>query len=114
MANQFTVTFELMPSYYTKINNYIYPQIINRVLEESGEDLLEFIKEESPVRTGRLRDGHGIQKGHLWINITNDVYYWKYVVWRGNDYLNRGLLNFINAKIVEDKTNEILREEGII
>ena len=113
MAN-FNITIELEPSYYTKINNYIYPQIINSVLEESGEELLDFIKDEAPVRTGRLRDGHELQKGNGWINITNEAYYWKYVVWRGNDYINRGLLQFINAQIIEEKTNEKLTEEGII
>ena len=114
MANQFTVTTEFMPSYYQKINNYIYPQIINQVLEESGEELLVYIKDESPVRTGRLRDGHMLQKGNNWINITNEAYYWKYVIWRGNDYLNRGLLQFINDRIIEEKTTEKLAQAGII
>ena len=114
MANQFRVTFEFMPSYYQKINNYIYPRIINEVLEEAGEELLNYIKEEAPVRTGALRDGHQLQKKYGWINITNDVYYWKYVIWRGNDYLDRGLLQFINDKIIEEKTYETLAMEGII
>ncbi len=113
MAN-INITIELLPSYYTKINNYIYPQIINQVIEESGEELIEFIKDEAPVRTGRLRDGHTIRKKGNWINITNEAYYWKYVVWRGNDYINRGLLQFINDKIIEEKFSEKLREEGIV
>ena len=114
MANHISVTVELMPSYYTKINNYIYPQIIDQVLTESGEELLEYIKDEAPVRTGRLRDGHGIKKGYGWINITNDVYYWKYVVWRGNDYIDRGLLQFINSQIIEEKTTRKLIQNDII
>lgn len=113
MAN-WTVTVELQPSYYTKINNYIYPQIINEVLRESGEELLEYIKDEAPVRTGRLRDGHELNKGNGWINITNEAYYWKYVVWRGNDYLDRGLIQFINNRIIEEKTNEKLYQNDII
>ena len=113
MAN-WNITVELTPYYYTKINNYIYPQIINRILEESGEELVDYIKDEAPVRTGRLRDGHTLQKGNGWINITNEAYYWKYVVWRGNDYLNRGLLQFINDQIISEKTSEKLQEEGII
>lgn len=114
MANQFTVTAEFTPSYYTKINNYIYPEIIDRVLKDSGEELLEYIKDESPVRTGRLREGHSIREGYMWINITNEAYYWKYVVWRGNDYLNRGLLQFINNSIIEETLSEKMMEEGII
>lgn len=108
------ITIELEPSYYTKINNYIYPQIINQVLEESGEHLIDYIKDEAPVRTGRLRDGHELNKGYGWINITNEAYYWKYVVWRGNDYINRGLLQFINNQIIEQKTTEKLYQEGIL
>ena len=111
---KWNITVELQPSYYTKINNYIYPQIIDEVIGESGEDLLDFIKDEAPVRTGRLRDGHELHKGNGWINITNEAYYWKYVVWRGNDYLNRGLIQFINSKIIEEKTNGKLRENGIL
>lgn len=113
MAN-WTVTVELTSAYYTKINNYIYPQIINNVLAESGEDLLEYVKDEAPVKTGRLRDGHELQKGYGWINITNEAYYWKYVIWRGNDYISRGLLNFINAQIISEKTSETLSTAGII
>ena len=111
---QWTVTAEFMPSYYQKINEYIYPQIINEVLAESGDSLLNYIKDEAPVRTGMLRDGHSIRKGYNWINITNEVYYWKYVVWRGNDYINRGLLNFINNMIIEEKLTEKMVQEDII
>ena len=113
MAN-WNITIELQPSYYTKINNYIYPQIINEVIGESGEELLDFIKDEAPVRTGRLRDGHEIHKGNGWINITNEAYYWKYVVMLGNDYIDRGLLQFINSQIVEQTTNRKLYTEGIL
>lgn len=113
MAN-WTVTAEFTPAYYNKINDYIYPQIINQILEESGTELLEYIKDEAPVRTGRLRDGHELQKGHGWINITNEAYYWKYVIWLGNDYLSRGLLNFINAQIVSEKTSETLAMAGLL
>ena len=114
MANQFTVTFEFTPSYYQKINNYIYPQIIRQVLSESGEELLQYIKEETPVRTGRLRDGHMLEKKGNWINITNEAYYWKYVVWMGNDYISRGLLQFINSKIVEENTIKTMQQAGIL
>lgn len=109
---EINITIELTESFYTKFNNYIYPQIINEVLQESGEELLEYIKDEAPVRTGRLRDGHQIQKRYNWINITNDTYYWKYVIWRGNDYLNRGLLQFINNKIIEEQTIEKMAQSG--
>ena len=111
---EISITIELTPSFYTKINNYIYPQIINRVLEESGEEMLEYIKEEAPVRTGRLRDGHGIQKKYGYINITNEAYYWKYVIARGNDYINRGLLQFINEQIIEEKTQEQMEQAGLL
>lgn len=108
------ITIELTPSYYTKVSPEQYPPIINRVLEESGAELVEYIKDEAPVRTGRLRDGHELQKGNGYINITNEAYYWKYVVWLGNDYINRGLLEFINSQVIEEKTTEQLYENGII
>lgn len=111
---EFNITVEFTPSFYTKINNYIYPQIINKVLEESGEELLEYIKEEAPVRTGRLRDGHSIQKKYGYINITNEAYYWKYVVMRGNDYISRGLLQFINRQIIEEKTQQQMAQAGLL
>lgn len=113
MANKINVTVEFTPSFYMKVNNYIYPQIIDEVLEESGEELVKYLKEESPVRTGRLRDGHKLQKSMGNINITNEAYYWKYVIMRGNDYISRGLLQFINDKIVEEKTAEKLVEKGL-
>lgn len=111
---EINITIEFTPSFYTKINNYIYPQIINDVLEESGEQLLDYIKAEAPVRTGRLQAGHSIQKGNGYINITNEAYYWKYVIMRGNDYIDRGLLQFINEQIIEQKTQEKAREAGLL
>ena len=110
MANNTTVTFELQPSFFIKTNPKTIKGLINETLEQSSEELLEMIKEECPVDTGTLRDGHYIQKGNNWINIKNDVYYWKYVVYRGNDYLNRGLLQFINSQIVEETFSEKISE----
>lgn len=108
------ITIELQPSFYTKINNYVYPQIINRVLEESGEELLGYIMEEAPVRTGALRDGHYLEKGNGFINIRNEMYYWKYVVWLGNDYIDRGILNFINSQIMDERTIESLFDADLL
>ena len=111
MADKINVTFELMPSFYTKTDPDLYMEIIQETLEESAEQLLETIKDECPVRTGNLRDGHHIQKRLHWINIANDVYYWKYVVWRGNDYLDRGLLQFISSQTTEENFNRKIIEE---
>lgn len=103
MADKINITFEIQPSFYMKTNPQSFQEIIELTLDESAEALLQAIKDECPVRTGNLRDGHFLQKGNNWINIKNDVYYWKYVVFRGNDYLNRGLLQFIESQITEEK-----------
>lgn len=106
MANQFTVTFEIQPSFYTKTGHDTINTLLNETLTETSEELIEYVKKECPVKTGTLRDGHYVQAGNNWVNIKNDVYYWKYVVYRGNDYINRGLLQFINRKILEEKVKE--------
>ena len=110
MADKIKVTFEIQPTFYIKTDPDNLMGIIQQTLETSSEGLLESIKRECPVRTGTLRDGHYIQTGNNWINIKNDVYYWQYVVFRGNDYINRGLLQFIESQTAEDKFSEKVAE----
>ena len=97
-----SITVEFEPSFYTKTDLTTYLSMIDITMNECSEKLLDYIKAEAPVRTGRLRDGHYLQKGNKWFNIQNEAYYWKYVVFRGNVYINRGLLQFIADKIMED------------
>lgn len=108
-----SITVELEPSFYTKVDVSLYREAISRTLEECGDELLDCIKEEAPVRTGRLRDGHFLQKGEGWVNIQNEAYYWKYVVYRGNDYVSRGLLQWINSQRVQDIFTEELQMVGL-
>lgn len=114
MAN-INITVELQPGFYTKTNPSTWTSIITQTITESADELMEAIKEEAPVRTGRLRDSHYIKRnGNYWINIQNSAPYWSYVVMRGNDYINRGLLQFINSKIIEEKATEQLNIMGLI
>ena len=113
MAN-FDFTIEFLPGFYTKTDPNIYHYLLTETMNDSGEHLLELIKEEAPVRTGRLRDGHELQIHGDWINITNEAYYWKYVVMRGNDYIDRGLLRFIAENILEEKLMEKMFKNGLI
>ena len=78
--NNFTITFEAQPSFYQKTDPQLHKAIINNTIKESSETLLETIKKEAPVRTGRLRDGHYIETKENWANIKNEAYYWKYVI----------------------------------
>lgn len=108
MANDITVTFEPQTSFYQKTDARLHKAIIKETLETSSETLLELIKEEAPVRTGRLRDGHYIEVRGDWINIKNEAYYWRYVIALGNDYINRGLLEFINSQTIETNYTELI------
>lgn len=108
MANDITVTFEPQTSFYQKTDATLHKAIIKETLESSSETLLEFIKEEAPVRTGRLRDGHYIETRGDWVNIKNEAYYWKYVIALGNDYINRGLLEFINTQTIQTNYTELI------
>lgn len=109
------ITIEILPSFYMKTDPGIHQEIINNNININAEKLLQNIKEEAPVRTGRLRDSHHItQNGPYNINITNTQYYWKYVVWRGNDYITRGLLQFITSQIITETYHEQLRQNGLI
>ena len=108
MANDITVTFEPQTSFYQKTDATLHKAIIKETLESSSETLLEMIKEEAPVRTGRLRDGHYIETRGDWINIKNEAYYWRYVIALGNDYINRGLLEFINSQTIQTNDTELI------
>lgn len=108
------ITVELSEGFYSKTNPSTFNLLINQTVNDCANELLEYIKGEAPVRTGRLRDGHQLQKNGNWINIVNEAYYWKYVIARGNDYIDRGLLQFINDRIIEEKTMDYLRMAGLI
>lgn len=108
MANDITVTFEPQTSFYQKTDAILHKALIKETLEASSETLLEMIKEEAPVRTGRLRDGHYIETRGDWVNIKNEAYYWKYVIALGNDYINRGLLEFINSQTIQTNYTELI------
>lgn len=108
MAKDITVTFEPQTSFYQKTDAILHKALIKETLEASSETLLEFIKEEAPVRTGRLRDGHYIETSGDWVNIKNEAYYWKYVIALGNDYINRGLLEFINTQTIQTNYTELI------
>lgn len=110
----FNITIELQESFYTKTNPSNYILVEKETVKQSSETLLDYVKDESPVRTGRLRDGHYLEINGNWINIKNEAYYWKYVIWRGNDYISRGLLRFISDRIIEENAMEQLRMMGII
>lgn len=108
MAKDITVTFEPQTSFYQKTDAIFHKAFIKETLEASSETLLEMIKEEAPVRTGRLRDGHYIETRGDWVNIKNEAYYWKYVIALGNDYINRGLLEFINSQTIQTNYTELI------
>ena len=77
----FTVEVKINDSFYRKTDPNTYIEAINDVMEYTTSMLLEAVKDEAPVRTGNLRDGHYMTSSKLTYMIGNNVEYAPYVIY---------------------------------
>lgn len=77
----FTIKVEFTDSFYNKTDASIYQDSMTEVIEFTANKINEAIKNEAPVRTGNLRDGHIVRVNGLTASILNDVDYAPYVIY---------------------------------
>ena len=87
---------------FDKLKTASISQVEEDFIKEITEYVVEELKSESPVRTGRLRDGHYSEINGLVGNIYNEVEDAKYVIYgtskqSANNYPQRVLNNMVGV-----------------
>lgn len=77
----FEVEIEFTDSFHNKTNTEHYMDALQEALEYMGNEFLNALKDEAPVRTGRLRDGHYMNVSKDTVSIGNNVEYASYVIY---------------------------------
>lgn len=88
------VEVNYLDSFYLKTSPDVYLEAMKDAIQFMGDDIVDALKSEAPVRTGRLREGHYSINNGLSLIISNDVEYAKYVIYGtsrqpANDYPSR-------------------------
>ena len=110
-----------------EFNNSFFKKTNSRILQESFQDVIEYTteticngcKDEAPVRTGKLRDGHYTNVRGLTGEVKNDVEYAPYVIFgtsrqSANNYPQR-VINRINASgEIGSRLEQTLSSNGVI
>ena len=115
----FDVKIEYSDSFKRKTSKDAYEKAIMESLDFVGDALLKECKNESPVRTGRLRDGHYIEREGFGIYLCNNVEYAPYVIYgtsrqSPNNYPQR-VVNRLNVnKDVTSRFRESLMTQNIL
>ena len=113
------IKIDFTESYRKKMNSMSYVEACSDAIHEVTEELLQEVKNEAPVRTGKLRDGHFSSTTILQGNIHNHVEYAPYVIYgtsrqSPNNYPQRALNKVMaNDKIVS-VLNSNLRSRGLL
>ena len=119
MSNTLTVDLTFTESFRKKTDPDTWKTIISECLNDVTDELLKECKEECPVDTGNLRDGHeankpdGFEKG-----ITNNVEYAPYVIYGtmyrdANDYPSRAVEKVQNNNTMEESFKKRVKQKGI-
>lgn len=115
----FEVTVEFTDSYYTKLNPETYVDSAKECMKYMADILNDEIKDEAPVRTGRLREGHYVREDNgLSYFLCNNVEYAPYVIYgtsrqAPNDYPTR-VMNRVNVDRVESLFSSSLITKGVL
>lgn len=120
MSQLFDLEIEFTESFYRKTNPSNYSEALTETMQYMGNLIVEGLKDEAPVRTGRLRDGHySIVEGND-ILIGNDVEYAKYVIYgtsrqAPNNYPSRVLSKMgVFSEMSKSRFEESLITRGVL
>ena len=115
----FSVRIEFTSSYYTKMDASIYQDSMTEVIEYTANKINDAIKEEAPVRTGNLRDGHIVRVNGLSASILNDVPYAPFVIYgtsrqAPNNYPQRAINHMNLTGEARSRFSESLITKGVL
>ena len=75
------IKVDFTESFNRKLNSMSYVEACSDTIQQVTQELLTEVKNECPVRTGNLRDGHFTSTTILQGNIHNTVEYAPYVIY---------------------------------
>lgn len=113
------IDIEFTESFYNKFGNPTYvEECISETIEFTVEKIVEACKEECPVRTGTLRDGHYHRLDNLSAYVGNNVEYAPYVIYgtskqSANNYPQRAI-NRMGSSTMSSRFHDSLITRGVI
>ena len=119
MTNTLSVDISFTESFRKKTDPNTWKEIISECLNDVAEELLKECKEECPVDTGTLRDGHEADKPEGFEkSIKNEVEYAPYVIYGtvnmdANDYPSRAIEKVQNKNTMEESFKKRVKQKGI-
>ena len=105
-------------SFYLKTNPNTYKEALKDSLTYVGETAMNEMKNEAPVRTGRLREGHYVTVNDLSVSIGNNVEYAPYVIYgtryqSANNYPMRVMNRLNMSEQIHSRFSESLITQGV-
>lgn len=119
MSESFNVDIQFTESFRKKTNPETWKKIISDSLNDVTDELLKECKNECPVDTGTLQEGHEADKPDGFEKkITNEVEYMPYVVYGtvymdANDYPTRAMESVSNRNVMEESFKRRVKEQGM-
>ena len=101
-------------SFYKKTNPNTYIQAISETIEFVTSQFVEGCKDEAPVRTGQLRDGHYSKVNGLEGYVCNNVEYAKYVIYGTSRQAPNNYPARVAKKMNIGETSRSLFEQSLI
>lgn len=115
----FDIKITYNDSFNKKTNGRLYQDCLHDCIEYTTTEFMEACKDEAPVRTGNLRDGHYVKVTGLNGIVGNDVEYAKYVIYgtsrqAPNNYPSRVVSRLNISGEVQSRLQESLITNGIL
>lgn len=113
------IQVEFTDSFNRKLNSMSLVEACSDTIQEATEDLLDEVKNECPVRTGNLRDGHFTSTTILRGNIHNNVEYAPYVIYgtsrqAPNNYPQRAHNKILSDDRITSYLIENMKAHGLL
>lgn len=109
-----TLEVKFTDSYNRKTNPSLYEDSLRDVIEFFTNELVDACKDEAPVRTGNLRDGHYPIVNDLTGSVGNDVEYAPYVIFGTSRQAPNNYPQRVVNKVDPSKTASILQQSLIM
>ena len=115
----YKVDVKFNESFFKKTDSKLYIESAEDTISYLAEQYNQEVKNEAPVRTGRLRDGHTVQVDGLQAYILNNVEYASYVIYgtsrqAPNNYPQRVANRMNLSGVAKSRFEESLITNGLL
>lgn len=115
----YSIKVDFNDSFFTKTKTDFYESALKESIEYVTNEFVNACKDEAPVRTGRLKDGHYARMDGLTGIVGNDVEYAPYVIYgtsrqAPNNYPSRVASRMNLSGTVSSRFQQSLITNGVL